>query len=130
MDDKLLNTTLRDWLPAVQGRLLGQTRYFGVPVVKCPLDWWIYQELVCERRPDAIIEIGNFRGGMLLALAHWCDALGHGVVFGVDIDHSPIAPAVRRHNRIRLVTAMRRRSVATWLRRSLRSGLANSRRCW
>ena len=37
-------------------------------------------------------------------LAHWLDALGHGVVIGVDIDHSRIAPLALAHPRVHLVT--------------------------
>ena len=41
----------------------GDTRWLGVPVQKCPLDLWIYQEIVYEIRPDLIIECGTAEGG-------------------------------------------------------------------
>src|SRR3990172_7421105 len=84
-------------LTVIQGRLLTQTTYMGIPTVCNPLDWWVYQEIINERRPAFIVEIGNYRGGRLLALAHLCDALGHGWIIGVDVDHSIVDDRVRRH---------------------------------
>ncbi len=95
--------TVRDWTAALQQQIMSSTRYAGIPTVKSPLDAWIYQEIIWERKPQYIVEIGNWCGGSLLMLAHWLDAIGHGVVIGVDIDHSRIAPLVRAHPRIHLV---------------------------
>jgi len=91
-------------LTVMQGRLLTQTTYCGIPTVCNPLDWWVYQEIICERNPDYIIEIGNYRGGRLLALAHLCQARLHGWVIGVDLDHGQLASEVSHQPRIRLVT--------------------------
>ena len=35
------------------------TRWLGTDVLKCPLDLWVYQELLHELRPDLIIETGT-----------------------------------------------------------------------
>lgn len=40
-----------------------QTTYRGVPVWKCPLDLWIYQEIINDLRPDLIVETGTALGG-------------------------------------------------------------------
>jgi cephalosporin hydroxylase len=90
-------------LPVIQRRILQETRYFGIPTLKNPFDFWVYQEILFETRPDFIVEIGNFCGGSALALAHLCDALGQGQVIGVDIDHSRIAQQVSTHPRIVLI---------------------------
>jgi cephalosporin hydroxylase len=60
--------------------------WMGVPILKCPLDLWVYQELLNEIRPDLIIETGTYAGGSALYLAHLCDLLGNGNVVSVDIE--------------------------------------------
>ena len=39
------------------------TYWLGIPTQKCPLDLWIYQEIISEVRPDVIIECGTANGG-------------------------------------------------------------------
>ena len=60
--------------------------WMGVPILKCPLDLWVYQELLNEIRPDLIVETGTYAGGSALYLAHLCDLLGNGSVVTVDIE--------------------------------------------
>jgi len=60
----------------------------GIPIQKCPLDLWIYQDILCEVLPDVIIETGSMFGGSALYLAHICDILNHGKVVSVDITDS------------------------------------------
>lgn len=62
----------------------GDTRWFGVPIQKCPLDLWIYQEILFEVRPEWIVETGSAAGGSALYLAHLCDLLGNGRVLSID----------------------------------------------
>jgi cephalosporin hydroxylase len=68
----------------------GPRRYFvswlGFPMFKCPLDMWIYQELITALRPELIIETGTYKGGSALYLATLCDLLDHGRVITIDID--------------------------------------------
>jgi cephalosporin hydroxylase len=99
MDD-MLDAPLRRVLPVLQQRIMEQTTYFGVATLKNPLDFWIYQELICELQPDVIVEIGNHCGGSTLALAHLCDALGKGRIIGLDITHARLAAIARQHPRI------------------------------
>jgi len=99
-----LDQTVRELLPVMQARLLGGTTYAGVQAVKSPLDAWMYQEIVWQRKPQTIVEIGNWRGGSLLMYAHWLDAIGSGRVIGVDVDHSRVPQDVWQHPRVELVT--------------------------
>jgi cephalosporin hydroxylase len=59
--------------------------WLGSQALKNPLDLWIYQELVVETRPDAIVETGTWRGGSALYFASLCDLLGSGEVVSIDI---------------------------------------------
>ncbi len=73
------------------------TRWLGVPVQKCPLDLWIYQEIMAELQPDLIVETGTADGGSALYLASVCDSLGAGRIMTVDVKESPLC---REHARI------------------------------
>jgi cephalosporin hydroxylase len=98
-----LDLTLRQVIPLIQNRIMTESRYFGVPTWKNPTDFWIYQEMLYELKPDVIVEIGNHCGGSTLALAHLCDCLGSGRVIGVDLFHANVAAAARNHPRVTLV---------------------------
>jgi cephalosporin hydroxylase len=94
---------LGEVLAVIQDRIMTRTTYFGVPTYKNPMDFWVYQELVHERKPDVIVEIGNHRGGSALALAHLLDNIGHGRLIAVDTYQKEIHPLVRAHPRIAFV---------------------------
>ena len=78
------------------------TFFLGHLVAKCPLDLWIYQEMIHELRPDLIIECGTGRGGSALYLASLCDVVGRGQVVTIDVDDYPGKP---QHPRIRYIVA-------------------------
>ena len=87
-------------LHANYGRgLHAETRYHGIEAHKCPLDLWIFQEILCDVRPQLVIELGTYLGGTTLFLAHQLDALGGGQVVSVDCRELP-RPT---HARIRYV---------------------------
>jgi cephalosporin hydroxylase len=98
-----LHLPLKEVLAAMQNRIVYQSTYFGVRTLKSPLDFWIYQEILFETKPDCIVEIGNFAGGSALALAHLCDCLGKGNIIGVDVSHKRVPDMVRKHPRITLI---------------------------
>jgi len=77
------------------------TFWLGTAVQKCPLDLWVYQELIVELRPELILETGTCAGGSALFLASMCDLVGRGEVVTVDIDPRPGRPA---HPRITYLT--------------------------
>jgi cephalosporin hydroxylase len=98
-----LDIPLASILATMQNRIMVRTSYFGVKTLKNPLDFWVYQEIIHDVRPDVIIEIGNYRGGSALALAHLCDALGCGRVIAIDIDQREVGAIVREHPRITMI---------------------------
>lgn len=72
------------------------TTWLGVPAQKCPLDLWIYQEIMNEVKPDLVVECGTRYGGSALFLATMCEIIGQGEVISVDIDALPARPSHRR----------------------------------
>ena len=86
--------------PQGEGRIYDRTRWMNVPCEKCPLDLWIYQEIIAEIRPDLIIETGTRFGGSALFMAHVLDVLAKGEIITIDIDASVARPS---HPRIRYV---------------------------
>ena len=77
------------------------TNWLGTPAHKCPLDLWIYQEILFRTRPDVIIETGTLFGGSALYLASMCDLLGNGRVITIDVEENKERP---RHPRILYLT--------------------------
>jgi cephalosporin hydroxylase len=69
-----------------EGFIFQRTSWFGVPTAKCPMDMWIYQEILTDLRPDIIIECGTFMGGSALYFAHLFDNLGSGRIITIDIE--------------------------------------------
>ena len=98
-----VDAPLATTLAMMQRRMDKETKYFGVQAMKCPLDHWMYQEIVFETRPDVIIEVGTAAGGGLLGLAHFCDLMNHGRVIGIDITLQHVAQVVRDHPRVTLI---------------------------
>ncbi len=96
---KLFNRSSR-LLKSIQKRLMEESTYWGIRTLKNPLDFWIYQEIIYEIKPDFIIEIGNYKGGSLLAYAHMLDNLNNGQVIGIDVNHSILSKKVTQHKRI------------------------------
>src|SRR5438105_7195486 len=78
-------------------RVWMNTHWRGVPTQKCPLDLWVYQEIMWSTRPDLVVETGTADGGSALYLASICDLLQHGRVITIDIDVRPGKP---QHHRI------------------------------
>jgi cephalosporin hydroxylase len=99
-----LNMPLKEVLNHMQKESFKST-YFGINCIKSPLDFWIYQEIIFDVKPDIIIEIGNLNGGHTLALAHILDNLGNdGKVIGLDINHDEIPSTLKKHPKITLIT--------------------------
>lgn len=80
-----------------------QNSWLGYEVLKCPLDLWMYQELIVRERPDFVIELGTRFGGSALFLATVFDLIGAGMVISVDLDYT-VASRRPLHRRIVYVT--------------------------
>jgi cephalosporin hydroxylase len=76
-------------------------KWLGVAALKCPLDLWMYQEILHEIKPDIILETGTARGGSALFLASILDLLGSGELVAIDIVRRPEWPT---HPRITYLT--------------------------
>jgi len=75
--------------------------WFGYQVLKCPLDLWLYQEVLVRMRPDFVVETGTWCGGSALYVAMVLDQIGHGRVITIDIQAKAGRP---EHPRITYVT--------------------------
>ena len=102
--EEALSKTLGEVFEVIQARIVADSTYFGIPCQRSPLDFWIYQEIIFELKPDVIIEIGNYCGGSALSLAHLCDHLGKGRIIAVDIDNFQLSQTAKNHQRISFIT--------------------------
>jgi len=59
--------------------------YRGIPTLKCPFDYVIYQMIVTSLKPDLIIEIGRYYGGSTLYLADLLDTINKGHIHSIDV---------------------------------------------
>jgi cephalosporin hydroxylase len=82
------------------GKTWGDTYWMGVKTLKCPLDMWLYQEILFTLRPDVIIECGTANGGSALFFASMFDLLGNGRIISIDVEERPNRPA---HDRIKYI---------------------------
>jgi cephalosporin hydroxylase len=61
------------------------TYWHSTPVLKCPFDLWIYQEIVASVQPALIVECGTWAGGSALFLANMLDIVGDGKIITIDL---------------------------------------------
>ena len=62
------------------------TRWMGYRTMKCPLDLWVYQEILFKIKPDVVIETGINEGGGAAFLSSILDSIGKGKLITVDIE--------------------------------------------
>lgn len=74
---------------ALLGGTLKNTFFLGIPTRKCPLDTWLYQEIIYDKKPDLIIECGTSHGGSALYMASICDLIDYGNIVTIDIEDLP-----------------------------------------
>ena len=93
-----IETTVRNFhrlyyergIHAGHGRgLHADTFYHGVETHKCPLDLWIFQEILHDVRPALVIELGTYLGGTTLFVAHQLELFGAGKIVTVDCRELP-----------------------------------------
>ncbi|MES9673080.1 CmcI family methyltransferase, partial [Bacillus pseudomycoides] len=51
------------------------TEWLGTPIYKCPLDLFLYQEIIYQIKPDLIIECGTHSGGSALFFSSMLDLI-------------------------------------------------------
>jgi cephalosporin hydroxylase len=73
--------------------------YKGIKAIRCPFDYVIYQMIICELKPDLVIEIGTNIGGGALYIADLLDANGKGILHTIDIIDL-VHPKVKEHTKI------------------------------
>ncbi|GAA0581979.1 CmcI family methyltransferase [Rhizomicrobium electricum] len=75
--------------------------YRGVPALKCPFDYVLYQMLFMQLKPDLVIEIGTFKGGGALYYADLLELIGKGEVHTIDLE-TQCNELTKRHPRIKV----------------------------
>jgi cephalosporin hydroxylase len=81
------------------------TYWMGVRTAKCPMDMWVYQEILWQTRPDLIIESGTAWGGSALFYASMFDLLDTGgEIVTIDIAGDDQIPDRPTHPRITYLT--------------------------
>lgn len=77
------------------------TFWRGTTIWKCPLDLWLYQEMLHEVQPDLVVETGTAFGGSAAYLAALCDVFDRGRVVSIDLHYKPGRP---EHPRVTYLT--------------------------
>jgi cephalosporin hydroxylase len=76
--------------------------YKGVPAIKCPFDYVLYQMLIWEVKPDLIIEIGTNKGGSALYLADLLELNKKGEIHTIDLSVNKEDASLLSHPRIKV----------------------------
>jgi cephalosporin hydroxylase len=79
-----------------------EVTWLGKQVVKCPIDLWMYQEIIWETRPQIIIETGTGGGGSAFYFATLFSIIGEGQVLTIDTAYYP--ELLPNHDRITHIT--------------------------
>lgn len=77
-----------------------QTFWRGIKILKCPLDLWVYQEILWDQKPDLVLETGTAHGGSALWFADMLETIGHGEIITIDIEGSSVFPDRPKHGRL------------------------------
>jgi len=84
--------------------------YRGYAIVKCPLDLFMYQEIIWRTKPDLILETGTFAGASALFLADQLDLMalhedGRDTARVISVDLNTGTP-LPKHDRITFIEGM------------------------
>lgn len=68
-----------------------KSTYLGAPCIQHPGDAWVTQEIICETRPEVIVECGRLGGGSTIMWAHLLELLEiDGFVVSVELQDLPL----------------------------------------
>jgi cephalosporin hydroxylase len=84
-DEELVRRFFMFWY-AQGAQTFQNMHWLGTKAIKPPFDFWVYQEILYETRPDVVVETGTFRGGSAHFMASIFDLLGHGRITTIDIE--------------------------------------------
>lgn len=84
------------YMTQVNGRKTWDLRWMGIPMLKCPMDLWVYQEIIHDLAPEVVIECGVYHGGSAAYMFMLGSMLGGIQVIGVDITLENLAPTVAK----------------------------------
>ena len=73
--------------------LWGRTYYKGIPCQKCPLDLWVYHELLYTYKPEFVVELGVLSGGTTAFLCDMADNM-HLNTKVITVDVLPVGLSV------------------------------------
>jgi len=93
--------SLKWGFPLDWGNAVSKSSFMGIKTQKNPVDAWIYQEILWEKRPDVIIECGSANGGSALYLAMLLDFIGSGRVISIEMNPNLVEA---KHPRITWIT--------------------------
>lgn len=68
-------------------------RYRGRTSYSVPADLWAYQEIISDKLPEYIVEVGTSEGACTNFLADMCQTLNGGRVISVDVQWLDTRPA-------------------------------------
>lgn len=84
-DNALQQKAMQVLVRADQCNWIHQTNWLGEPILQLPQDMFALQEIICNTKPDYIIEVGVAWGGSLLFYSTLMEAIGGRRVIGVDV---------------------------------------------
>lgn len=107
-DQEIIDAFHLLWYERRQRETWRNTTWLGFELQQCPLDLWVYQELINRTQPERFVEVGVKRGGLTRYIANLFDLVhgddtSRGRVIGVDTDVSLAHEAVGSHRRVELV---------------------------
>ena len=83
-----------------RSQVFEHTEWMGYKVAKCPMDMWVYQEMMHKLQTDLLIETGTLLGGSALFFAQMFELMGRGKVLSIDIELNSDLP---QHPRIEYI---------------------------
>lgn len=102
MDNSLVNSDRVSFSMKTIFNGVMRTTYRGIPALKCPFDYVLYQMIIYEVNPDLVIEIGTNKGGSTLYIADLLKNIGKGIVHSIDISNKQVADTLFRYENIKL----------------------------